>query len=346
MKILKNISLEITDTNSYHWEFEKFSREDDNILLTVGYKPLSSDFLKPKKYSNFIFACFNNWAPCEYAQNPIIDNLNAIEAYEKFDYVLSICPYTVKWLNANSLNKKFIYSFYPYSKDIRPKNFEKQYDVIYHGGIHGKEHEDALKIMRKYNYRYCSLSYGINKLTKHYLKDATEIDLQFKDKIELVSKCKISICFNHINVSRKHLSNINLYRSKMKLDDDIFSELSLRGLLKYYPWIGHLPQFKTRIHEAAISKTINLVKWDKWNIIEDYYEKDKEFLYFTDKKDLNDKIKYILSNWDSYRIQDVIERAYKKSKRYTTENFLRKYSKIIQSKYPDQMKTFNHSGFW
>ena len=37
----------------------------------------------------------------------------------------------VNWLNANSLNKKFIYSFYPYSKDIRPKIFQKKYDVIY-----------------------------------------------------------------------------------------------------------------------------------------------------------------------------------------------------------------------
>ena len=81
-----------------------------------------------------------------------------------------------------------------------------------------------------------------------------------------------------------------------------------------------MPQFKTRIHEAAISKTLNLVLKDKWNIIERYYEPGKEFLYFENAKDLGNMITMILDNWELY--QSIVFNAYEKAKSYQVENFL------------------------
>jgi len=346
MRMLKDLSCEIEDTNSFHWGFEKFNNDASPIALSIGYNALSSQALRPSLFSPTKWVLFNNWAPCEYAQNPVIENLDAIMAEEKFDYVLSICPYTSNWLNETAEVAKHLYCFYPYSNSIVPSHFEKEFDVLYHGGIHGKEHKKMLKIMKQFTYAYSSLSYGINRATRKALKDATHIDMSFQDKINLVAKSKISICFNLIHVSGKHLTKFREYSSKSSSSLKLIQGLSRFGFLKNYPWIGVLPQFKTRVHEAAISRTINLVYRDKWNIIEDYYEPESEFIYFSSMEDLSRKIEFILDNWESSDIQSIIERAYLKSKRYTSQNFVEYYSQILQTSNPISCPKFNQSEFW
>jgi len=346
VEILGDVSLEIKDTNSNHWHFEDYSVGGDDIVLTAGFRPLSNAYTRQDIAQRRILASFNNWAPCEYCQNPVIDSLDAVEAEAKFDYVLTICPYTAKWRNENSIKPRHIYSFYPYAEKIIPASTEKFFDVIYHGGIHGKEHMNALKIMKEFNYRYCSLSYGINKLTQLALSDATDVDLPFQKKIALISQTKISITFNQIHVSLAHLRKILGYRRKMPHASDFFNGLKISGFFHNHPWIGVLPQFKTRVHEAAISKTINLVKRDRWNVIEDYYVPGKEFMYFDNDEDLQSKIFYILKNWNSSEIGDMVERAFQKSKRYTTENFVRKYDKILRTNDPTGCNLFFEEEFW
>ena len=83
-----------------------------------------------------------------------------------------------------------------------------------------------------------------------------------------------------------------------------------------------MPQFKTRIHEAAISKTLNLVLRDKWNIIEEYYEPEKEFVYFDNTADLKNKISDAVNHWEEY--QEITENAFKRARSYQIENFLDK----------------------
>ena len=82
------------------------------------------------------------------------------------------------------------------------------------------------------------------------------------------------------------------------------------------------PQFKgARMHEAAISKTLNLVYRDRWNVVEDWYTPDKEFIYFDNKQDLENKIQDILGNWDDY--QYIINNAYNRAMKYTTDEFIK-----------------------
>jgi len=59
------------------------------------------------------------------------------------------------------------------------------------------------------------------------------------------------------------------------------------------------------------------VKKDPWNIIEHYYTPDVDFVYFECLDELENKIKGILNNWESY--QPMIESAYNKSLNYTTK---------------------------
>ncbi len=346
MKIFKDLGVEIPDTNSYHWNFESFESDDGNVLA-IGYKSLSkSDFDSSRCNENSRIVLFNNWAPCEYAQRNLKNNLDAIGAEEKFDFVLTICPYTANWRNSNSNKKRHIYAFYPYSSEIMPPNMEKKYDCIYHGGIHGKEHVMAMRAIMDTNYRYLSLDYGINPLTRRYLRYATDINLPFKKKIERIAESKISVCFNLIHVSYRHYRNMMAYRSQLSKGGEFFNTIKPSHLLKNYPWVGVLPQFKTRVHEAAISRCVNLIYRDPWNVVEDYYEADKEFIYFDNEDDLREKIKYILANWDGNHVQGIVNSAYQKATRYTSENFMKIYSKIISEDSPILSPDFSRREFW
>ena len=64
---------------------------------------------------------------------------------------------------------------------------------------------------------------------------------------------------------------------------------------------------------------------DEWNVVEDFYEPDKEFIYFQNEKDLDNKIKDISNNWDDY--QEIVDNAYNKSLLYVTEKFIEKIDK-------------------
>lgn len=346
MKLLKDLSSEILDTNSNHWNFEPYEQDDGNALA-VGINWISQGNLNLKELDGVSkVALFNNWAPCEYAQRNLKQGVDAIHMEDKFDYVLTICPYSARWRNLNSSRPKYIYAFYPYSTHLIPDRCEKKYDVIYHGGMHGREHIMAMKVMMNYNYRYISLDYGINPLTRRYLRFATDINLPFAKKIERIAETKISICFNLIHVSYKHYKNMMKYKSALIAGSDFFNALKPLDIVKNYPWVGVLPQFKTRIHEAAISRCINLVYNDGWNVIEDYYEPGKDFIYFVDEKDLDEKISFILNNWDTEYIQNMIEAAYEKAMRYTSENFMASYSRIIAMDSPVGCPTFDQTEFW
>ena len=162
------------------------------------------------------------------------------------------------------------------------------------------------------------MTHGINNLTRNYVPIATNTDLQFQEKINLVAKTKISVCYNMVHVMPKQKSRI-LSRPMSRLN---------RAFSSVGRW-NVMPQFKTRIHEAAISKTLNLVRRDEWNVIEDFYEPETEFVYFDNEDDLSLKITSILNNWDEY--SDVLDKAYDKAMTYTTENFVSNIRKDIEN---------------
>lgn len=309
MFIIETLTAEIPDTNTFHFKMTEGSKEGGNTILAYGYNSSSNPYVKEisKEYDRKVF--FNNWAPCEYAQPANQFGITPMNYDNGFTEIYSICPYTNKWLNSIQNNKRYRDIFYPFNSNLIPEHTEKEYDVIYHGGVHGQQHLDCLEVMKKFKYRYCSMTRGLNEQTVECLKDATNLDLEFKDKIGLVEKCKISVCYNFAHITPEHIPNIKSWERWN--ENEAFSEVDGMNII---------PQFKTRMHEAAFSKTLNLVQRDKWNIAEKYYEPGTEFVYFTDKQDLEDKIKEISSNWEDYI--PIVEKAYNKSLNYTTDKFL------------------------
>ena len=310
MLILKDLSAEVPDTNAFHWNLEELSDDSsaDSVLM-YGYNASDNQefFERCQDFKRKIY--FNNWAPCEFAQART-DEYDAFNKEDKFDEIYSICPYSNKWLNTLGFGREYKDIFYPFRKDLVPVQQEKEYDVIYHGGIHGREHIDCLGVMLNFNYRYCTMTHYINELTARFVQHATNINLNFQEKINLIAKTKISVCYNLVHIRPEHIPAIKTYDNWQ--ENEAFSEVD--------GW-RVMPQFKTRMHEAAFSKTLNLVMKDKWNIAEEYYEPEKEFIYFENADDLFSKVRMISNNWSDF--QEIVERAYNKSLQYTTDNFVK-----------------------
>ena len=240
MLILEDLTAEIPDTNTYHWNLKELSDDDNKNVLMYGYNSSNNrEFHEKTEGYNKIY--FNNWAPCEFAQEKDHNGFGPMSYDDKFNTIYSICPYTVEWMNQIQDTKRYKYTFYPFHRSLIPDQTDKQYDVIYHGGIHGKEHVQMLKVFGNYNYRYCTMTRGINNLTRNHVPMATNTDLQFQEKINLVAKTKISVCYNMVHVMPKQKCRI-LQRTMSNLNR-AFSSVGRWDLMTL---------FKNRVNEAAI----------------------------------------------------------------------------------------------
>ena len=304
MKVIKDLSIEVPGTNAHYFNLDEFSSDGGDSALYYGYNYLESakSIESAAAYRRRIY--LNVTMPTEFCSPQPID------ADDKFDEIYGICPYTNRWLNAIKGVNKYRDIFYPFNERDIPALQRKKYDVCYHGGIHGEKYIGALKIMRKFNYRFMSQTHGINGLTKKHLKYATNTNLTNREKLELIAQCRISLCFNTFDI-RNDDDIRNIQSRKHWWENEAF---------KHIDDLKIAPQFKSRCNEAAFSRTLNLVKKDPWNIIEYYYTPDVDFVYFEDLNVLEDTIRGILGNWERY--QPMIERAYRKSLHYTTENLL------------------------
>ena len=309
MLILEDISAEVPDTNSYYWNFKQFSDDDGEKVLMYGYNT-SGNILLHQATEGYDKIFFNNWAPCEFAQVVDHNNMSPLEYDKRFNTIYSICPYTTRWLNSLNLGRKYKTIFYPFCKSLIPEETEKQYDVIYHGGIHGEEHVNCLLTMKHFNYRYVTMTNHINQLTQQCLPFATNLNVSFREKIDLIARSKTSVCYNLVHVAPNHVSPIQS-RPRWQ-ENEAFNEVGRQNIM---------PQFKTRVHEAAISKTLNLIYRDPWNIIERYYKPESEFIYFDNAEDLRNRIKDVVENWGAY--QNVVDSAYQKAMSYTTDKFVK-----------------------
>ena len=150
--------------------------------------------------------------------------------------------------------------------------------------------------MSKFDYRLISRS---------PFPGVTDLNVSDKQKIDIISQCKVSICCNLLPVKSEQAHSVMNYNGwqKNKAFDRVFN--------------GIMPQYKCRAAEAAFCKSLLLVKKDPWNLIEHYFLPDKEFLYYENKNDLEDKLRYILNNYSKF--SSVIDNAYKRSLNYTAK---------------------------
>jgi len=292
------------------------SLDSKNVLLYGFNSTLETKVIQDlKKLNKKIYYI------CHAGMSSVFDKSYEIrnENLKKIDFVAFSNRIRAQWQN-NFFEKeiKFIHSNFPiehsvYSKFCSINISDKKYDIIYSGFIHSNFHIDILKIMKKYNYIFTSFyKQSPIQLAKFGLMTSLffrpEI-LSYEQMLLKQAQSKIAICSNVMYLNNYNYNNILTLKQIDKFPN--FNEvLNTRTI----------PEFKGRLFELSITKTLMLVKRDSWNIIEDYFEPEKDFIYFDDIKDLDRKVKLILNNYQDY--WPIVLSAYEKIKTFTNKKML------------------------
>jgi hypothetical protein len=229
----------------------------------------------------------------------------------RFERVLTLCPFTARWLNARQGVAKRTPVFFPFNRRYEPAHAEKRFDVIYTGHILSPPIERMAQAISRFDYRIVSGS--DHPLVTHHATSYVE-------KLDLLARARVSVVANLLYLGDPHVESVR------RLDgweqNAAFSQLDPAGATSAggFPVA---PQLKSRVFEAAFAKTLILCERDPFGVIERYFEPDREFVYF-DRDELEPALERVLSDPD--RFAPVVERAYERAvSEYTTDRFFERY---------------------
>ena len=294
MKVLKFFTNQSNghDDPVYHLGFERYENTCSDFYLMLGnvYDAINSGKYddKPKVVLSLEEPNF-----CTVGHH--------VDTFNKVNKVLTICPYTAKTIE----NRKFV--FFPFNNELIPEKQEKTYDVIYTGSVQSSAVSQMINAMMDYNYVFVNFN-GDPR--------ANHPKVSYKDKLNLYAKSKVTICHNLLWPSS---SDFPRYRAFLNADKNkAFDHLDS----------GLMPQIKSRVFEAAFSRSVILCAKDNWNVIEKFFEPNKDFVYYENEKELKEKLDHIVNNY--YKYEEMTNNAYEKAiNNYTTEHFVNKFLKEI-----------------
>lgn len=286
----KYINLHPEDGSNFH-NYQKF--EAIPTLTDYTFSPIGASMDVLDHYNNIVFMlweepnCF--WVPS--VEHRLKQN------YYKIKKVLSNCPYSTEYWNTIYGDDKRICGFNHFNVDNIPTDFTKYYDVYFTGHVFFDFIGGIINVVEKFNNRIISFNYG------NY-RGST-----FKQKLQFNANSKISVVFNCLYET----SGIKM--NELHPTNKAFSNLKKNRFI---------PQIKTRTLEAAACKSIILAHFEEFRILETMFTSDKDFIYWYDFKDLEEKIHEILNNYDKYT--HLAENAYKTLvNNWTTYHFFEKY---------------------
>ena len=316
------------------FDFDRFENEAGDYYLIQGRFKYSLLEISPLKDKKVVYI---------YVEEPnrfmSPDPAFRGDAWDLLFYkILTVCPYTAKWLNEREGSERREIVFVPINEEKVPGKTEKKYDIIYVGNVNSRELERAIKTISRFNYRLVARGYNIGFLPKfrsrlgipHKTTYITDQEVSFKEKMKLLSETKIALVHGILWVTGTDLRAV--WDTPGIEKNEAFSLLPKKTWWRYLwsyvsPKEYLAPQLKTRFTEAAASRALMLVRKDPFNIIEHYYTPDVDFIYYEEDR-LEEKVTEILANWGKY--DQIVENAYQKTmKEYTTRSFFDKFLKNI-----------------
>lgn len=272
-------------------KFESVPTFSNYNLVSVG-----SDLKLFEEYDNVVYMHYEE--PNCFSIPSQERNLKA--NYHKIKRLISSCPFSVEYYNNLYNDDRRIYGFFPFNAENIPSDFTKKYDVFFSGHVMPDNRlvSDYVNVIEKFNNCVVAFNYG-------RFRGAT-----YREKLQLNANSKISVVHNCLQLTGNGL-----------ILDEMYPGHKLFGEVKTYPYI---PQPKGRTLEAAACRSIILCHYEKFKCVEWYFEPDKDFIYWYDLKDLEEKIHEILKNYDKYTY--LTENAFNKLvNNWTTEHYFDKY---------------------
>jgi hypothetical protein len=306
MKVIKNFS------GDAHYgvlpyiqhEFDRLSDNTSSDVFLNGVQFIDSPHLLEEYYDAKRRALLAHWSPCEFL---LKNDYYYFDAYEGFTEVYCVCPFTCDFMNKYFGQEKFIYIPYPYTNTSVTEYYNYDSTACWFGSINGEEHAKMIDTIRKFSYKYITSQQNTWLHHPYEYNACTHVNLTTADKLKEVSKTKASLTFNKLYRAPSIKVNLGFQNNPLKIWD-------------YYN-TGILPQFKVRTHEIASCKSLILCHKDPWNLIEDFYEEGKHFIYFETFEQLEDILTDVEKNIDKYI--PFIEAAYEQSQKYSVENIFK-----------------------
>ena len=323
MKIHENWNSTYPDALNHYWKFSNLSVDDKKSALFFGWaimENLDSYLSSIEKYENRFY--FNNEHPCVLQSTDERLISLSMDSNRVFSNVYNQCPYTANWINSLENSDRFRYIFTPFNKNYIIDKIEgKTNDVLYWGGLHGTDHKDILDTIKDFDYNFLTLGPSSWNLwwgresslppISNYTALITYQNLQRPFMWQLLRRTKVNVMTNLLYTDDKINNNIRTHQHWEK--NEAFAHLD-----QYI-----MPQLKTRPIETAINRCLMVVKKDPWNIQELFFEPNKEFIYYNDKKELQHILEDVKINWKHY--EPIVENAFNKAiNNYTTEHFIEK----------------------
>jgi len=216
--------------------------------------------------------------------------------HERADTILTLCPYTASLFG----NREAV--FFPFNEDWIPEPTDKVYDIAYFGSFpwHVPWHSFMENVVFKHNYRY-------GHYTSGNMPHCT-----YADKIKTFSQSKIALTHGLCSLNP---GDAHRYISYPRgAHNGAFSHLEQ----------GQMPQIKSRMFEAAFSRSLILCYRDPWNPIENFFTPNIDFMYFDNENDLREKVEYILNHYNEFDV--MRSSAFEKAQNtYTTKHFVERY---------------------
>jgi len=292
------IAVDKEDQSRYSYDFLDFldiPTKTDYTLISIGSGTNIFEL-----YDNIVMFWTELPNCLMHAENSNGDFNKTFRLQDKFVKILTDCPFSSEYFNKKYNYDKFQHVFLPINLKYIPSQTEKFFD-IYHTGHYFNSPIRFTFPMLSQKFKFCSVGRDHGSYS----------GVSYERKLELNAKSKISIVHGLLEWQNK----------------GVISQFENHKSFELVNEYGIVPQFKTRTLEAAMSKSLILSFRDPWNMIESYFEKD-EFMYWTDLKDLEEKINHILSHYDDYI--PMIEKAYNRViNNYTREIFFEKFLKNI-----------------
>lgn len=219
--------------------------------------------------------------------------------YHKIKKIISTCPYSIEYLNNLYNDDRRMYGHLVFPEHHIPTNFIKKYDVYFTGHVFPHNHHvvGIVDTIEKFNNCIVSFNYGNFR------------GVSFKNKIQLNANSKISVVTNSL------YETTNLQLDEIYVGHKAFKNIKKSKLV---------PQPKTRTLEAAACKSIILSHFEEFRCIEWYFEPNKDFIYWYNYDDLQEKIHDILKNYEKYTY--LADNAFNKLiNNWTTRHFFEKY---------------------
>lgn len=230
------------------------------------------------------------------------NNIDCFKYDSKIKKIITNCPFSVDYFNQYYNYDKMIFGFSPFNPKYTPSQTRKIYDVYHTGHRCNSIIHKAFSVMEKFNHCFVCADYGNNK------------GVGYQTKLTLNAQSKISVVHGLLKWPDQFKRGASQFKGHRAFD-----------LVQDY---GIVPQMKTRTIEAAASKSIILCLRDSWNMIESYFEEGKDFIYWDDEYDLEEKIYYILNHYEDY--SSMIEHAYNTvMAQFTPDQFFYRYLKNL-----------------